>query len=155
MDENLLALGTRLRLLLNALDGGVQAAYDAAGVEFRPRYYAITRHLLDHGATSVGELASLLGVSQPAITQTLGEMRDSGLVLLVIGEDKRSRRAQLTPAARKLCDSLTPIWTAAADAAAELERALPAPLGAVVDATLRELRREPFDRRIAAQLEKY
>lgn len=153
MIRNAVGLGTQLRMLLAQLDGGVQAAYDAAGLDFRPRYFAITRHLIACGEAGVGELADVLGVSQPAATQTIGEMRAAGLVTLAAGPDRRTRLIRLTPEALTLVERLQPIWEAAARAAAELDNALPAPLGAVLDAALASLNDIPFEQRIAHQME--
>ena len=148
-------IGTRLRLLLAAMDGGVQAAYDAAGVDFRPRFFAVARHLIAHGDTGVGELAQALSVSQPAVTQTLAEMRRAGLVTLHAATgDRRARIARLTPEALAMIDRLRPIWAAVARAAAALDETLPAPLGAVLDAALDALDQTPFDQRIAEQMER-
>ena len=55
-----MGLGTRLRLLLAALDGELQALYDALGEPFRPRFYPVARHLHARGGDTVGELAEPL-----------------------------------------------------------------------------------------------
>ena len=140
-------------MLLAHLDGGVQAAYDEAAINFRPRYFAITHHLIAHGEAGVGELADVLGVSQPAATQTIGEMRAAGLVSLAAGPDRRTRLIRLTPEALALVERMQPIWDATARAAADLDDALPAPLGAVLDAALAALGDTSFERRITHQME--
>ena len=142
-----------LRRLIAALDGGVQATYDAVGIDFKPRYYPTIWHLQEIGEVCVGDLAALLGVSQPAVTQTLGEMQAVGLVELVSGSDKRRRLARLTAEAHVLVARMQPIWRAVDMAAAELDAALPAPLGAVLKAALDALNSRDFESRIIDAIE--
>ena len=118
-----LGLGTQLRLLLAALDGEVQAVYDAMGEPFRPRFYPVVRELRSTSGCTVGELAVRTGVSQPAMTQTLTEMRLRGLVTAA------SRRlVRLTEEGEALCKRLEPMWGAVEAAARELDDELPVSL---------------------------
>lgn len=149
--ETILGLGARLRRLLAALDGAVQAEYDRRAVAFRPRFHPVVRHLMAHGPSSVGALALEAGVSQPALTQTLNEMRRAGLVLDAEGEDRREKRVSLTAAGLALAAELAPLWAAIAAAAHDLE-AEAGPLGQVLDAAAAALQREPFSARIAKEL---
>lgn len=144
-----MGLGTRLRLLLAALDGELQALYDASGEPFRPRFYPVARRLCVEGASTVGELAVRTGVSQPAMTQTLAEMRARGLV----ANDAPGRRLRLTAEGAALCTRLEPVWRAVETAAADLDRELPAPLGATVAAALARLEERPFGERIRSVME--
>jgi DNA-binding MarR family transcriptional regulator len=146
-----LGLGARLRRLLAALDGAVQAEYDRRAVPFRPRYYPVVRQLLASGPASVGALSAGAGVTQPAVTQTLNEMRRAGLVTLGEGADRRERRVSLTDAGRALAADLAPLWSAVEAAARDLE-AEAGPLGQVLDAAAAALQREPFGARIAKAL---
>ena len=144
-----MGLGTGLRLLLAALDGELQALYDALGEPFRPRFYPVARHLRAQGGSTVGELAARTGVSQPAMTQTLAEMRARGLV----ATDAPGRRVRLTVEGEALCARLEPVWRAAAVAAADLDRELPAPLAATMAAALARLAERPFGERIRSAME--
>jgi len=144
-----MGLGTRLRLLLAALDGELQALYDALGEPFRPRFYPVARRLRVEGASTVGELAVRTGVSQSAMTQTLAEMRARGLV----ANDAPGRRLRLTAEGAALCARLEPVWRAVETAAADLDRELPAPLGATVAAALARLEERPFGERIRSVME--
>src|SRR5688572_18478370 len=104
-------LGTRLRRLLAMVDGDVQLVYDEIGLPFRPRFYPVAALLLDDGPTAVGEIARAAGVSQPAATQTIGEMRRLGLVRMAAGADRRSRRVELTAEGRRVATRLVPVWS--------------------------------------------
>lgn len=147
-----IGLGTKLRRLTASLDDGVQAIYDANGLGFRPRYFPIVTRLQD-GSATVGELAVAIGVSQPAVTQTLHEMIGEGLVEIAIGEDRRSRIVSLSDHGQRIASQLDPIWQATAAAAEALDALLPMPLAAVIDAAQAKLDVTSFDRMIAAELE--
>lgn len=150
--ERSIGLGTSLRHLLARLDGDVQAIYDELGVPFRPRFYPIVQMLLSEGTASVGALARATGVSQPAATQTIGEMVRLGLVELSTGDDARERRVGLTPAGIALADRLRPLWAAVAEAAGELDQELPNPLSATVAAAIEALARKSFRDRIRGRM---
>jgi DNA-binding MarR family transcriptional regulator len=144
-----MGLGTRLRLLLAALDGELQAVYDAAGEPFRPRFYPVAQILRAQGSGTVGSLAARTGVSQPAMTQTLSEMRARGLV----ATDAPGRRVLLTAEGEALCARLAPVWRAVEAAAVELDRELPSPLGGTVAMALERLAARPFGERIRSAME--
>lgn len=139
---------------MNELDGGVQAIYDELGLDFRPRFFPITEALRKEPGLSVGELADRIGVSQPAATQTLNEMRRMGLIDISAGPDRRSRLIRLTAKADALIRELEPVWRAIHRAADELDSELPVPLGSVTRETLTALARRGFSARIRAQLER-
>jgi Mn-dependent DtxR family transcriptional regulator len=136
-------------LLLAALDGELQALYDAMGEPFRPRFYPVVQQLRVLDSSTVGELAALTGVSQPAMTQTLTEMRRRGLVA-----SEKNRRVRLTADGAALCARLEPVWLAVEAAAAELDRELSEPLGATIAAALSRLAEMPFGERIRSAMER-
>ena len=146
-----LGLGSRLRLLLAALDGAVQGEYDRRGAAFRPRFHPVVRQLMATGPTGIGALAAGAGVSQPALTQTVNEMRREGLVDVSVGDDRREKLVRLTPEGLALAEALQPLWTAIEAAARRLEDEA-GPLGQILQAAADALRREPFGDRIAKEL---
>lgn len=137
-------LGTRLRLLVTALDDAVEQAYRDAGLNFRPRFYPYFRLFMASGSASVGECVAALGFTQPAATQTLQAMVREGLIAPVPGRDGRERRFALTPAAHAMIPDLEATWAATAAAARAIDAALPQPLGATIDAALELLERQSF-----------
>ena len=144
-------LGTKLRQLIMRLDSEVQEIYDDMNVTFRPRFYPVVS-LLCSGPQSVNAIAQVVGVSQPATTQTLGEMKKLGLIKVQSGADRRTRLIHLTAKGKAVVRKLEPVWDATHRAATGLESELPAELGAIVDQTLAALDRKPFKRRIRAEL---
>jgi MarR family transcriptional regulator, organic hydroperoxide resistance regulator len=148
-------VGTLLRQLLARLDGDVQAIYDRLNVPFRPRYFPVVCRLLQCGEASVGDLSAAAGVSQPAMTQTIADMKRNGLVQsgTVSGGDPRLKLVRLTREGQATADRLLPVWDAIARAAADLDTALPSPLAPLLEAALAELDRASFERRILNSME--
>lgn len=146
-------LGTLLRQLTLAFDGGVQRVYDELEVDFRPRFYPVVQVLLEADAIGVGAIAERIGASQPAMSQTLLEMDRSGLISWSQGRDRRVREISLSPEGRRLCARLAPIWQAAAQSVAALESEIGADLTGVLTQALAALERQPFELRLKEQME--
>jgi DNA-binding MarR family transcriptional regulator len=144
-------LGTRLRRLLDLLDGDVAAVYADLGLDgFRPRFTPIVRVLAASGPSSIRELAHATGVTHSAASQTVTQMANQDLVMLTPGQDTRKRIVRLTPRAVQLLPTLDAEWAATSAAARELDAELSFPLSQLLDEALRALRRRPLRQRIAA-----
>jgi DNA-binding MarR family transcriptional regulator len=141
-------LGTLLRKLVEALDGGVQQHYDAVGTKFRPRFYPVANALLGQELLTIRELASSSGLTHSALSQTVKEMKAAGLVESRTGEDARERLIRLTPTGSEACAVLKPIWDAVHVAAAELDSELPSPIRELVGQALLTLSKRDFASRI-------
>lgn len=140
-------LGTRLRHLSAILDAAVQEHYDQAGVHFRPRFFPVVK-ALQAAPAGIVELARRVGVSQPAMTQTVTEMRRAGLVAKVETADRRAHLIELSPFGRNVVDRLSPLWAAVDAAAEELDLEVPKRLSSSVQAALDALQSESFYNRI-------
>jgi DNA-binding MarR family transcriptional regulator len=144
-------LGTALRHLLEQLDSGVAQLYTDLGLPgFRPRFTPFVRVLRRRGPSSITDLATEIGVTHSAASQTVAALRNWGLVELRPGTDARSRIAHLTGRAIELLPTLDAEWAATRAAAEELEAELPMPLHQVVAAATEALRRRPYAERVAA-----
>ncbi len=152
MSSSSIGLGTRLRNLILRLDGDVQYVYDELDLRFKPRFYPIVRLLLDAGPQNVNAIAETIGVSQPAATQTLAEMKKLRLIKTKPGADRRLQMICLTAEGEALAGSLEPIWTAVSRAASRLESELSVNLGQAVDQALSALDRQPFHQRVRTEL---
>ena len=141
-------LGTQVRRLLELLDGDVAALYAEGGHDYRPRYTPVMRPLLRQGAMTVGELAQVSGLSQPAISQTVGQMAKAGLVENVRDTDRRVRRITLSARGEALRQPLEQQWAATALAAAQLNSELPMPLSDLLAEAIVRLEADPFASRI-------
>lgn len=144
-------LGARLRRLVHELDGAVQATYDALQVDFRPRFYPIVRILQRSPSLGIVSLAEACGVSQPAMTQTIQEMRRAGLIVSVESGDRRTRMIALSDHGRTIAEMLEPTWNAIERAARELDDELPHSLSKVLDDAIKALGTASFSERIARQ----
>lgn len=142
--------GTQLRHLIELLDGAVSAAYDHAGLKYRPRYTPVMRSLMASEPATLGFIAEAAGITQPAATQTIALMRKDGLVSVEAGlEDGRQKLIRLTAQGRALIPALQRCWQATAQASAALEAELPHSLSAVLESTIAALAAKSFDQRIA------
>ncbi|WP_331487980.1 MarR family winged helix-turn-helix transcriptional regulator [Luteimonas endophytica] len=142
-------LGTRLRHLLQLLDGGVERSYLAAGlVDYRPRYTPVVRALQAHGPLSIRSLADAAGLSHSALSQTVAQMERAGWVRTEPDSDARSKRVLMSPALIEALPLLAGHWEATARAAAGLDREIGAALADVAAAAIAALERRPFDDRI-------
>lgn len=148
-------LGTHLRQLLDLLDGDLASLYPALGLDsgFRPRFTPVVRALAADGPASIRDLATALGVTHSAASQTVARMATQGLVDLAPGDgDARQRIVRLTPAAQALLPALDAEWAATSAAARALDAELPYPLSRLIDEALEALRRHPMRARIAREL---
>lgn len=152
MVEDDLGLGTLMRRAIAALDGGAQQVYDRRKADFRPRYFPIARHLMDHGPVGVSELSKALGMTQPAVSQTLREMEQGGLVTFANAKDRRVRLATLSRKGLNICRQLSPVWAAAARSADELCAEIEANLPDLLRRLLSALDEKTFAARIEEKL---
>ncbi|MBF5041614.1 MarR family transcriptional regulator [Aggregicoccus sp. 17bor-14] len=150
-------LGTQLRHLIELLDGAVAEAYEAQGFDYRPRYTPVVRALLQKEPLTIGEIAQLAGITQPAATQTVALMVKEGIVSSEPGlTDARQRLIRLGPEGRALLPRLQLSWEATAGAAASLDAELRVPLSQLLEEAIQALEKKSFGKRIAearAQLE--
>ncbi|TWD80467.1 DNA-binding MarR family transcriptional regulator [Kribbella amoyensis] len=147
------AIGTRLRHVLELLDGDVAKVYVDLGLPgYRPRFSPIVRALVAGGPLSVRELATAVGVTHSAASQTVAQLTKAGLVTQQPGErDARQRVVHLTGKARELLPVIEAEWKATSAAMAGLDAELSAPLGKVLAEIVEAVGRRPFRERIADQ----
>lgn len=143
-------LGTQLRHLLELLDGAVQAAYVEAGIATRPRYTPVFKALAACEPSTLGQIATAAGITQPAATQTIALMVKDGLVTArAAPDDARQRLVRLTKKGRDLYPKMQSCWAATKLAADSLDQDTPLPLSEALAAAILALEAKPFDQRIA------
>jgi DNA-binding MarR family transcriptional regulator len=144
-------LGTQLRHLIELLDGAVSAAYDEAGLAYRPRYTPVVRALMEQQPLTVGQIADAAGITQPAATQTVALMLKKGLISVEAApDDGRQRLIRLSSKGHDMLPQLQACWQATAAAAQDLDAELPYSLLRAVEDAVAALSRKPFDERIRA-----
>lgn len=141
------SLGTQLRHLIELLDGAVGAAYEEAGLAYRPRYTPVMRALMEREPATIGHIAMVAGITQPAATQTVALMIKEGLVTAEAGaQDGRQKLIRLTEQGHVLLPKLLECWQATAAAAASLEAECA--LSATLEAAIAALGAKSFGERI-------
>ncbi|MFH8657488.1 MarR family winged helix-turn-helix transcriptional regulator [Streptomyces afghaniensis] len=100
---------------------------------------------------SVRDLATTVGVTHSAASQTAAQMACAGLVTHTPDPlDARRRLAGLTPKARALLPRIEAEWGATVAAPAELDAELSMPLGELLRGVAEAVDRRPFRERVAA-----
>jgi len=146
-------LGTRLRHLIQLLDGDVSESYSILGIDnYKPRYTSVFRALIQNKVMSIKKLTEWVNVSQPAITQTVNEMEKRGLITRLETDDARERKIRLTAEGLALVPKLEVQWQATVAAANSLEKELPNSLIDTVNAAIDALEKESFKQRMAIDI---
>lgn len=144
------AIGTQLRHVLELLDGDVAKVYVELGLpEYRPRFSPAIRALVAEGPLSIRDLATAVGVTHSAASQTVAQLAKAGLVTLEPGADARQRIVHLTDKARDLLPTIESEWQATTAAMAELDTELSTPLAVILAELNEALTRRTFRARIA------
>ncbi len=144
-----LGLGTRLRHVLELLDGDVAQVYADLGLtDYRPRFSPAVRALVALGPSSIRDLARAIGVTHSAASQTVAQMTKCGLVTVEPGADARQRIVHLTDRSRSLLPVIDAEWEATGAAVEEMDAELPVPLGEMLASILRAVERRPLRERI-------
>jgi DNA-binding MarR family transcriptional regulator len=117
-----LALGTRLKRLAEQLQAGVAEAIAEEKIAVQPSQLVLLLAIDKHEGEPVAGLVEAVGISQPAISRTLGALVRLGLVQFAVNSgDRRARRAKLTSRGRSLLDDIrTRLFHKVAAAAEEL-----------------------------------
>ena len=106
-----LALGSRLKRLSDQIMKEVITIYKELNVDFDPYHMPIFKLVSEQKKLSIGEISSLLKVTQPAVTQYVNSLIKKELIISKTNEtDKRKRNISLTTNGLKLLDELKPIW---------------------------------------------
>lgn len=143
-------LGTLLRTLLDQLDSAVAGAYAESGLDYKPRYTPVVRALARGGPSRIKDIATGMGVSHSAVSQTVSALARAKWVTLKPGADSRERIVHLTPYAKARLPHLEQHWTRTARAAASLDRDIGLSLEEVLRDALAVLQRQSFAERIKA-----
>jgi DNA-binding MarR family transcriptional regulator len=142
-------LGTQLRHLIELLDGAVQQSYVDTGLNYRPRYTPVMRVLAQQQSATIGELAGLAGITQPAATQTVALMKKEGLLVVAAGGgDGRQRVVRLSAEGAAMLPRLQACWQATTNAADSLDAELESPLSECLAQAIAALGQRSFGDRI-------
>ncbi|MBC2669180.1 GNAT family N-acetyltransferase [Novosphingobium piscinae] len=120
-------LGSRLKRLAERLQAGAMATIAEAGLPLQPGHMAILAALRG-GAMTIGQLSEVIGISQPAVTRSVGQLVALGILDRATCADQRTRRLALTAAGEAAAQqAATDLWPRIGVAAEELLADLSAP----------------------------
>jgi len=125
-----LALGSRLKRLAEHLQADAARAHARMGYPMKPAQFPLLAALDARGPLTVTEAVEALGISQPAVTRTLGSLIAADLVETQRDEsDSRVKRIRLTPEGHALLARMKrDLWPHIDAAAAALAEGPPADL---------------------------
>ncbi len=115
------ALGARLRRLSERIDRDATRIYSVRGIRFEQRWYGIINQIALNGPMTVGEIAAALRITHVSVSQARRSLEEAGFASSIRDvSDARRRPIALTALGRELVASLTHLWQAFNDTAAEL-----------------------------------
>lgn len=113
-------LGSRLKRLAERMQAGAMSTIADAGLPLQPGHMAVLAALRG-GPMTVGHIARAIGISQPGVTRSVGQMIKLGIVADVQVADQRTRLVELSPAGHDAAQkSATDLWPRIGMAAEEL-----------------------------------
>ncbi|UCD49095.1 MAG: bifunctional helix-turn-helix transcriptional regulator/GNAT family N-acetyltransferase [Phycisphaerales bacterium] len=152
-DLGALALASRMKRLVGRLNQDVKAIYAEQAIAFEPLLMPITRLLEAKGTLQANEIATGLGVSQPAVTQMCNKLKKRGLITVhQHSEDHRIRQIALLPEGRELAAALAPIWQEIEKAVAQMMEGADDNLLCALEAFEEQYARKPLSERVLQQL---
>lgn len=151
-DLGYLALGSRLKRLAERLQADAAKAHAQMGYPMKPAQFPLLAALEAHGPLTVTEAVEATGVSQPAVTRTLGS-----LIALDIVEterdaaDSRLKRIRLTAEGETLLRRMRrELWPRIDAAAAALAEGPPGDLLELITRVEDAMAEQSLEARIAA-----
>lgn len=88
-------LGSRLKRLGERMQAGAARVISRAGLDVQPAHMPLLV-ALDGQALTIGQLVQTVGISQPGVTRSVGQLARMGLVRAETGSDQRHRSISLT-----------------------------------------------------------
>jgi len=108
-----LVLGSRMRRLSEAFLSEINKTYQAAGIAFDASWFPVFYLLSKKESISIKELSDTTGVSHPAASQLVTNLKNKKLLKTTTSStDGRLQLVQLTKAGRALLEQIIPVWEA-------------------------------------------
>jgi DNA-binding MarR family transcriptional regulator len=141
--------------LVRHMDNDLGRIYvDRAVTGITPRHVMPLIRLAYVGEITIRQLASELGVTHSAASQTVAALSRAGYVRTEKGADARTRTVTLTDTGRALIPLFEAEWRATEAAIAELEEEIPYPLSQVARDLEAALAERSFYQRVTAHLDR-
>jgi DNA-binding MarR family transcriptional regulator/GNAT superfamily N-acetyltransferase len=94
-------LGSRLKRLSERLQSGAARISAEAGLQAQPSHMSILA-ALEGAPLTIGQLVQAIGISQPGVTRSVGQLVELGLVQSRHGADQRQRTISLTTEGKRV-----------------------------------------------------
>src|ERR1700753_3630705 len=108
-----LVFGSRLRRLSEAFLSEVNKTYQAAGIDFDASWFPVFYLLSKNESLSIKELSDATGVSHPAASQLVTNLKNKKLLKTTTSSaDGRLQLIKLTKTGHALLEQITPVWEA-------------------------------------------
>lgn len=121
-----LVLGSRMRRLSEAFLSEINKTYQAAGIPFEASWFPVFYLLSENDFLSIKELSDITGVSHPAASQLVANLKSKKLLKTTTSsDDGRRQQVQLTKAGHALLEQILPVWEAVTSTMEELVSAEP------------------------------
>ncbi|CAN5247803.1 GNAT family N-acetyltransferase [soil metagenome] len=116
-----LALSSRLKRLSEKFFQDVHEIYKLFDFDFEPKWFPVFHLLHTEGKNSIGQIATKLGITHPAVNLTVNELEKKGLVVSTQDKkDGRKRLVSLSSKGKNLAADLEPLWEQIRAAAEDL-----------------------------------
>lgn len=116
-----LVLGSRLRRLSEAFLSEINRAYQQAGIDFDASWFPVFYLLSKNDSLSIKELSEKTGVSHPAASQLITNLKRKKLVTTATcTDDGRRQLVRFTGSGQALLQQVMPVWNAVSKAMEEL-----------------------------------
>jgi DNA-binding MarR family transcriptional regulator len=121
-----LVFGSRLRRLSESFLSEINKTYQAAGIDFDASWFPVFYLLSKNESLSIKELSDITGVSHPAASQLVTNLKNKKLLkTTTCADDGRRQLVQLTKAGHVLLERILPVWAAISQTMEELISAEP------------------------------
>ena len=121
-----LAFGSRLKRLSDTLMKDVKKVYKHLYIDFEPSLMPVFKTISDEKEISIGEISSMLKISQPAVTQFVNNLEKRKLLKSTPDKkDKRKKNLALSKKGIQTIHKLQPIWEVIEQQLTELTKNVP------------------------------
>ncbi len=108
-----LVLGSRMRRLSEAFLSEINKTYQTAGIAFDASWFPVFYLLSKKSSISIKELSDATGVSHPAASQLVTNLKNKKLLKTTTSSiDGRLQLVQLTKNGHALLEQIEPVWEA-------------------------------------------
>ena len=121
-----LVFGSRLRRLSEGFLSEINKTYQAAGIDFDASWFPVFYLLSKNESLSIKELSEATGVSHPAASQLVTNLKNKKLLkTTTCSDDGRRQLVQLTKTGHVLLNRILPVWDALSQTMEEMVAADP------------------------------